>query len=492
MDSWTTESYWLVRFFFQRGLGLIYLMAFLVAANQFRPLVGKDGLLPLDRYVDRLSFWRRPSLFQFACSNAVVGVAAWAGVGLSLVALFAGPYWLPEPYAIPASMALWFSLWALYQSFVNVGQLFYGFGWESMLLETGFLAIFLGAGPTEPPVVMIWLLNWLLFRNMFGAGLIKMRGDDCWRTLTCLDDHYETQPLPNPLSWYTHHLPDRFHRVETFGNHVVELAVPFLYFAPAPYAAIGGLATIGFQAWLMLTGNFAWLNALTIVQALATFSDGILEGVLAIESPVAGPPPTYLAGTALVVTGVVLLLSIRPLTNMLSPKQVMNTSFDPLHLVNAYGAFGSITKTRFQLVIEGTESEDPTEADWQAYEYKGQPVRPDERPSQWAPYHLRLDWQLWFAAMRPQPTLRQRWLFALLEALLTADAHTLSLLQHNPFSAGPPAKVRVLRYRYRYTTPQERADTGDWWHRERVGTYIPSVSLEDLRRRQHQPRGRFL
>ncbi len=479
---WGTESYWLVRFFLQRGLAAVYLIAFLVAATQFRPLAGEDGLLPLEEYVDGIAFEERPSLFHLVPSDRAIGVAAWTGVALAVAALLGFPYWLPEPYPVPASMLLWATMWGLYLSFVNAGRVFYGYGWESMLLETGFLAIFLGAGATHPPVIVIWLVKWVLFRNMFGAGLIKIRGDDCWRELTCMDHHYETQPIPNPLSWFAHRLPDRFHRVEVLGNHVVELAIPFLYFAPQPYAAIGGAATIGFQLWLMLTGNFAWLNALTIVQAIATFSDGVLTGLVpAVESPTTASAPLYLEITALLVGVLVVALSVRPALNMLTPGQVMNTAFDPLHLVNTYGAFGSITRNRYQLVAEGTRAEGPSEDDWEEYEFEGQPVRTDERPPQWAPYHLRLDWQLWFAAMSPRPGPRQRWFLSFLEALLENDEDTLALLRRNPFPDEPPERVRVIRYRYRYTTPEEREETGRWWHRERVGTYVGSVSQEELR-----------
>ncbi|MDY6765009.1 MAG: lipase maturation factor family protein, partial [Halobacteria archaeon] len=343
MWLWGAESYWLVRFLFQRGLALIYLIAFLVAANQFRPLAGENGLLPIDEYVERAAFKERPSLFYLVPNDRVIGIVAWTGVGLALIALLAVPYWLPNQYSVPASIILWGAMWAMYLSFVNAGRIFYGYGWESMLLETGFLAIFLGAGASGPPVVVIWLLKWVLFRNMFGAGLIKIRGDDCWRELTCLDYHYETQPMPNPVSWYAHNLPDSFHRFEVLGNHVVELAVPFLYFAPQPYAAVGGVATILFQAWLMLTGNFSWLNALTIVQAIATFSDGVLMAILPFDTPSIASTPLYLEVMALLVGVLIVVLSVRPVRNMLSPTQVMNTSFDPLHLVNTYGAFGSIT-----------------------------------------------------------------------------------------------------------------------------------------------------
>ncbi|WP_339105764.1 lipase maturation factor family protein [Haloterrigena salinisoli] len=479
------EAFWLVRFLFQRGLALLYLLAFLVAAFQFRPLAGEDGLLPLEWYAEGADFRERPSLFYFVPSDRAIAVVAWTGVVLSALALLAVPYWLPEPYPTPVSMALWVFMWALYQSFVNAGQTFYGYGWESMLLETGFLAIFLGAGAVAPPVVILLLLQWVLFRNMFGAGLIKLRGDDCWRDLSCMDYHYETQPIPNPLSWFAHHLPKRFHRFETFGNHVVELLIPFLYFAPQPASSLAGAATIGFMGWLMLTGNFAWLNALTIVLAIATFSDGALEAVLPVTAPETVATPLYLEGAAILVAIVVIAMSIRPVENMLSESQTMNTAYDPLHLVNTYGAFGSITKDRYELVIEGTADEELTEdTEWRTYRFKGKPTDLERRPPQIAPYHLRLDWQLWFAAMAPSPR-RSPWFTRLLAKLLEEDEGTRSLLAEDPFSEREesPTHIRAVRYRYRYTTPEERDETGRWWNRERVGTYVAPASLEELRLR---------
>ncbi|ELZ03952.1 lipase maturation factor family protein [Natrialba asiatica] len=478
------EEFWLVRLLFQRGLALLYLLAFLVAAFQFRPLVGEDGLLPIEWYAEGASFRERPSLFYFVPSDRAIGLAAWSGVAVSGLVLLGVPYWLPAGYATPASMLLWTVLWLLYLSFVNAGQTFYGYGWESMLLETGFLAIFLGAGSVAPPFLIILLLQWVLFRNMFGAGLIKLRGDDCWRDLSCMDYHYETQPIPNPVSWFAHHLSKRVHRVETFGNHVVELAVPFLYFAPQPASALAGIATIGFQGWLMITGNFAWLNAITIVLAIPTFSDGVLTAVLPISAPTAAATPLYLQTLAVLVTLVVVAMSIRPVENILSASQTMNTAFDPLHLVNTYGAFGSITKTRYEIVIEGTTDETVTdETTWREYRFKGKPTDPERRPPQIAPYHLRLDWQLWFAAMAPTPR-RHPWFLRFLGKLLEGDAEALALLAEDPFADSEgPAHVRAVRYRYRYTTPEERAETGRWWHRERVGSYVRPVSLTDVRRR---------
>ncbi|RLM46929.1 lipase maturation factor family protein [Haloarcula sp. Atlit-47R] len=481
MLPWEPAAYWLVRMLFHRALAVIYLLAFVVAATQFRPLAGEDGLLPIQQYVDRYEFRDRPSLFYVYPNDRVIGITAWAGVGLSALALVGVPSWLPRPYAVPVSILLWLLLWALYLSFVNAGRTFYGYGWESMLLETGFLAAFLGAGTAGPPVAVVWLLKWVLFRNMFGAGLIKLRGDDCWRDLTALDYHYETQPIPNPVSWYAHHLPDRFHRLEVLGNHVVEVAVPFLYFAPQPWASVAGVATIGFQGWLMLTGNFSWLNALTIVQAIAAFRDDVFTATLPVTAPSATAPPLYLQALSVGLAAVVLWRSVGPVRNILSERQVMNTAFDSLRLVNAYGAFGSITRTRYEIVVQGTTDEVVTaDTEWETYEFKGKPTDPAQRPRQLAPYHYRLDWQLWFAAMTSSPR-RSPWFLALLDRLLAGDEATEKLLASVPFSETTPTHVRAVRYRYRFTTPEERRETGQWWERERVGTYVSPISDGDLR-----------
>ncbi|MGH7551148.1 MAG: lipase maturation factor family protein, partial [Gemmatimonadota bacterium] len=181
----------LTRFLLQRALAVVYLIAFLVAANQFRALLGERGLLPVPEWMRRHGWRVAPSLFQLRYSDRLALACAWAGVGLSVFALTG----FSEQFGTPVSMAVWFLLWALYLSFVNMGQTWYAFGWETLLLEAGFLAIFLGGAGTETPEVVIWLYRWVLFRVMFGAGLIKLRGDPCWRDLTCLFYHYETQPL---------------------------------------------------------------------------------------------------------------------------------------------------------------------------------------------------------------------------------------------------------------------------------------------------------
>lgn len=463
--------YWYSRFLFERALALMYLVAFIDAANQFVPLLGQRGLLPVGSFVGVVPFRASPSLFYFMPTDTAFKAAAWIGVAVSCLLLTGYPGqrgWL-------ASAVAWGTLWVLYLSFVSVGQTFYGFGWESLLLETGFLAIFLGATGSQPNFIHTLLLRWVLFRIMFGAGLIKLRGDACWRHLTCLDYYFETQPMPNPLSWYFHWLPKSVLHAGVGFNHFVELVVPFGYFLPQPICSVAGVTTIVFQLTLIASGNLSWLNWLTIVLAIPTIDDRWLRWLPAGQPALAAESTVYqIAVYAL--AALVVFLSISPTLNMLSPHQVMNTSYTPLQLVNTYGAFGSITRTRDEIVIEGTDDASPAEdSAWRAYEFKGKPGDPTRRPPQVAPYHLRLDWLMWFAAMS-SPN-EHPWFSALLVKLLQGDAATLGLLRTNPFPDHPPRYIRAQFYEYHFTTPEERRRTGAWWTRKLLGSYFPAVSL---------------
>jgi hypothetical protein len=473
MDWLAAPDYYLARLVIQRGLGVIYLIAFVVAVKQFRPLLGERGLLPVPRYV-RLAGWSRaPSLFTLHYSDRLLAVVAWTGIGLAALVVLG----LPERGPIGVSMLVWFALWALYLSIVNVGQTFYGFGWESLLLEAGFLAIFLGPADVAPPLPVIVLLRWLLFRVEFGAGLIKLRGDRCWRRLTCLDYHHETQPMPNPLSWWFHRLPAPVHRMEVAANHVTQLVVPFLLFTPQPYASVAGVVMIVTQGWLVLSGNFSWLNVVTMTLAFSALDNRILEVVLPASPPAVLPdPPAWFGALTLALAAAFAVLSWWPVRNMLSSHQAMNLSFNRLHLVNTYGAFGTISRERNEVVIEGTGDTAITPStDWRAYEFKGKPGDPRRRPPQVAPYHLRLDWLMWFAAL--SPAYAEPWLPRLAAKLLEGDEPTLRLLgrRGNPFPDAPPAFVRARLFRYRYTTRAERRTDGAWWVRTEIGIYLPPV-----------------
>ncbi|GHJ43849.1 membrane protein [Catellatospora sp. TT07R-123] len=467
VDWFTAPDYWWGRLLFQRGLAAIYLVAFLVVVNQFRALLGERGLTPVPEYLAYTPFRRAPSLFHWRFSDGLAAAVGWTGVAVS-AALLAG---VGDLLPVWAAMALWLLLWALYLSVVNVGQVWYSFGWESLLLEAGFLAVFLGNARVGPPVLVLWLLRWLLFRLEFGAGLIKMRGDRCWRDLTCLYYHHETQPMPGPLSRLFHHLPRPLHRAEAAANHAVQLVVPFGLFLPQPVATIAAACIIVTQLWLVASGNFSWLNWMAVILAASA---------LDLSAPLGTGPtaaaPGWWAALVLAVTVLVLVLSYRPARNLLSRQQLMNASFDRLHLVNTYGAFGSVTRVRRELVLEGTDATELTPGTvWREYGFKGKPGDLRRLPPQVAPYHLRLDWLMWFAAL--SPGYAEPWLLPLLHKLLDGDRATLRLLRTDPFPDKPPVYVRVLLYRYRFTTRAERRQTGHRWHRTLIGEFTPPIAL---------------
>jgi len=482
------DGLWLVRLLFQRGLAAIYLVAFISALNQFRPLLGERGLLPVPRYLERITFPDAPSIFHLRYSDRVFSALALTGIALSVIALVgiseAGPFWL--------SMAIWLVLWVAYLSIVNVGQTFYSFGWESMLVEAGFFAAFLGPAHMQPSFIPVLLLRWMLFRVEFGAGLIKLRHDRCWRDLTCLYYHYETQPLPNPLSWYFHRVPKPMHRFGVLFSHFVQLVVPFGLFAPQPIASIAGGFTIFHQLWLVVSGNYSWLNWLTIVLGIVAFSDSILGHAIPLAHATLLPAPSGYQAGMWMLAGITLVLSIRPALNLMSREQAMNLNYNALHLVNTYGAFGSVTRERYEVVLEGTEdSRIGPATTWKEYELKGKPGDPRRRPPQVAPYHLRLDWMIWFLPFSVMPSGGhaaplgyERWFVRLVEKLLEADVPTLRLFRVDPFAGRPPTFVRARFYRYEYTSWRERRQTHAWWKRSIVGEYLPAVSRADLEPRR--------
>jgi hypothetical protein len=487
------SRYHLARFLILRLLGLVYLTGFLIVLDQGRQLLGSQGLLPIAEFIPRAvaalgskgaAFARLPSLFWLSHSDPFFMALAWTGAVLSLLVLLG----VTNAFMMGA-------LWALYMSFVHVGQDWYSYGWEIQLLETGFLAIFLcpldGWRPFprhRPAPLVLWLFRWLIFRIMIGAGLIKIRGDSCWRDLTCLDYHYETQPNPNPLSRLLHFEPHWMSKAGVVFNHLVELALPWLMLFGRWATRIAGIGFVVFQVSLIVSGNLSFLNWLTIVPALACFDDAFLGKLLprafsrwADQAETGRTPEPVWRPRARAVTLGLLALTIAwestpVVTNLLSGQQVMNTSFDPLALVNTYGAFGSVGRERREIVFEGTTNATPGDTSgWREYQFKCAPCDPARPPCVITPYHLRLDWQIWFAAMSTPE--RYPWTLRFTWKLLHNDAGTLSLLDGNPFPDAPPRFVRARLYVYKFAAP----GSGRYWDRTLLGDWIPPLSVDDPR-----------
>ncbi|XP_066833870.1 lipase maturation factor 1 isoform X2 [Anser cygnoides] len=444
-------------------------------------------------------------------------------------------------------------------------------GWESQLLETGFLAIFLCPlwtlsrlpRSTPPSSIVIWGFRWLIFRIMLGAGLIKIRGDRCWRELTCMDYHYEapscgflsgcsrklheapcvpsprgssqprchcspvlgrpllgcdfqacsrrmlfpeipgTQPVPNPIAYFMHRSPWWFHQFETLFNHFIELVVPFFIFLGRRMCVVHGVLQILFQVLLIISGNLSFLNWLTIVPSIACFDDlslgflfssrrgGVKDRVVQMQARQAAgeqPPLGYGRCIRQVVNisfGLLIAyLSVPVVLNLLSSRQVMNTSFNPLRIVNTYGAFGSITKERTEVILQGTSSPDPNDpaAVWEEYDFKCKPGDLKRRPCFITPYHYRLDWLMWFAAFQTYE--QNEWIIHLAGKLLAQEEETLSLMATNPFAGrAPPRWIRGEHFKYKFSRPGgTHAGEGKWWIRKRIGAYFPPVNLQGLKK----------
>lgn len=476
MDWFAAQDYEVARQVLQRGIAGIFVVAFLSTAAQFPALLGDHGLLPVSRLLQHRRFLRGPTLFRRRYSDRLLLWVAWTGVALGAGVVVglpqSGPPWVP--------MIVFLALWLLYTSVVNVGQTFYAFGWEMLLLEAGFTAAFLGSDAVPPPTTILLLTAWLVFRLEFGAGMIKIRGDSAWRDLSALYYHHETQPMPNPLSRLAHLLPRPVHRLEVLGNHFSQLIVPFFLFAPQPVASAAAAVIILTQLWLVVTGNFAWLNWITIVLAFSRISDPVAHWALPfipLEGGSGAALPIWWLVPVLAVTALLVVLSYWPIRNLFSRRQLMNASFNRWQLVNAYGAFGTVTRRRIEVIVEGTlEASADDTAEWREYEFKGKPGDPARRPRQFAPYHLRLDWLMWFL---PLGSVHEEWFYALLGKLLEADRSTLRMLRVDPFDGERPRWVRVRTFHYRFATRAEKRSTGLWWMRDTPRVAIPPVSLPE-------------
>ena len=467
------RDYELVSWLFLRILGIIYLIAFVSLLVQIKGLVGEQGILPVGdllAYVAEAAGSERyivlPTVFWIAHSNLALVAVTLYGCFVSLQIIFNRWQW---PALIIA--------FVLYLSLFNVCQPFLHFQWDGLLLEAGFLAIFLGTRSS----IIIWLFRWLLFKLRFMSGLSKLTSDDpAWSGLTALNTYFEVQPLPNPLAWYAHQLPEFVLRSATAATLVIEILVPFMMFMPRRWRFAAAWITIFWQLLIILTSNHNWINLLTIALCLFLFDDRALRGVLPIRlntsqmALVVKDNFTIKLRTAFIAMMAVFIffVSLAQLW-MLSIGENINgrmgtvlTYMDSYRVVNAYHVFPTMTTERIELELSGSVDGSV----WKTYRFKYKPGYLDERPRLVMPHQPRLDWQMWFVTLHSK---HLPWFEEFLYALLDNSPDVTDLLEHNPFPEEPPRYIRVEAYKYTFTTPEQRQQSGNWWNREAQGPFLP-------------------
>ncbi len=431
------SSFGFVRSIFFRLLGLIYATAFISFWVQAKGLIGSNGITP-----SAIPDWLLPLLCLLGAAFGIV----------ILLGVHAAPVFL-----VP---------WALYLVLFWNAQPWLGFQWDTLLLEVGFLAFFFALATTP----FIWLYRVLLFRLMFGSGLIKLlSGDEAWRTLAALNYHFETQPIPNAIAWYVHQLPAWLDRGAVLATFVVQLAMPFFIFAPRRLRHIAAFSFIGLESLIALTGNYTFFNLLSVALCLLLFDDRALSFGKIVKPFVALARPPVVRFATGVFISFMLLLGLSHVPGLSAP------TFSPLEnlrLANRYGLFAVMTTSRVELIVEGSNDEEH----WQAYSFTYKPGDPYRAPPFVAPHQPRLDWQMWFAALSDYQS--QPWLVAFASRLLQGSEEVLALLETNPFPEAPPKFIRVVAYEYHFTDLAMKRDTGAWWTREYLGVYLPPVSLK--------------
>lgn len=480
MEFLSAPDCWFGRVLFERGLAVLYFTAFLVARNQFPALLGEKGLLPVPDFLKRSSFSSAPSIFHWHYSDRFLKAISWFGMIAS--AAIAGGVLSNAPIGVP--VIVWLFLAFLYLSIVNVGQRFYSFGWETMLVEAGFFAAFLDPQWMEPSLLPILMLRWMLFRVELGAGLIKIRAGGTWKDRTALYYHHETQPMPNPLSRFAHRFPKAALRGGVSFSHFVQIVVPFGLFLPQPVAGLAGLLIVFHQLLLIVFGNYSWLNWLTVVLAFSAFPDSWFAWIGNPSSQALSTRPLVWETAVIGVSLLTVYLSVPVVKNLCSKRQLMNSSFNRWRIVNTYGAFGSVTTERYEIVIEGTaENRKAPEEEWLPYEFKGKPGDPTRIPPQVAPYHLRLDWLMWFLPLRVPVTATgiavrgyEPWFLEFVRKLLEGDRAILRILKYNPFPDKPPKYLRARFFRYTFAP----AGAGKTWERKWIDDYMAPIDLDRL------------
>lgn len=492
-----TDEYQLTARLFMRALGVCYFFAFASFGTQVTGLIGQNGILPAARFLDRINellgpaaFLSCPTLFLVQCSDWELQLSCLAGAAGGLLMMFG---FFPS--------LLLFFLWLLYLSLVSAGNVFMGFQWDSLLLETGFLALFLFPGYVTPckktvrrtpAITVLWLIRLLAFRLMLMSGAVKLlSGDPTWRGLTAMSFHYVTQPIPNGVAWYAQQLPLWWHKCETASVLFIELVIPFLLFGPRPARLACGVAFVVLQLLIMTTGNFAFFNWLTIALCVCIFDDAfflrqlprtvrrVLDSGAATRRKLLLSVRSSALFTIFMATVITVhcVQSVRSLTGLNvpipEPALAALAVLRPFHIVNHYGLFANMTTTRHEITIEGSDDG----SKWKAYDFKYKPGALTRMPPFVAPHQPRLDWQMWFAALGTVDD--NPWVVNLAVRLLQGSPDVISLLQSNPFPERPPRFVRATSTQYEFTTNDEKQKNDCWWKPVSAPMeYMPGVSID--------------
>jgi len=502
-------SYFWARRWFLRSLGIIYAIAFVSLWVQIDGLVGKNGILPIADFLPAIrqqvgpeAFWLLPTLCWVNSSNAFLHLLCAAGVLFSVLLIF--------ELAPAICLAL---LFVCYLSLTAAGQTFLSFQWDILLLETGFLAIFLApwkllpnnltalsrqvpaastavatATPVSKPA--LFLLKLLLFKLMLMSGVVKLTSGDPswgwdhglhWSAMTALDYHYWSQPLPTVFAWYADKTPEWFKHFSVAVCLFIEMVVPFFIWAPRRPRLVACALLIFLQIVIAITGNYCFFNLLTIALCLLLIDDAALKqkNATVVDRRHNSRLPISAAMIVIIATlplnAWLIYSAFKPEAEMPGLIRVVFERLEPFRVANGYGLFREMTKDRGEIIVEGSSDG----VDWRPYEFRWKPGDVMRAPGWCAPHQPRLDWQMWFAALG-SPRDRQ-WFFLFERCLLEGKPAVARLLKTNPFPATPPRYIRAGFYRYRFTSAQERGQTGAWWKREELGEYFRSFSLDDLK-----------
>lgn len=492
-------DHFISRWIFLRAFGLIYFSAFYALLFQVRGLIGTRGILPAAEYLQAahnlgtLRFWYVPTLLWISSSDQMLMAICWIGLIASL--LLMANVW-------PRAMLL--ACFVCFLSFVSAAQDFSGYQSDGMLLEAGFLSLFLapsglfpGLGRSRPfPRAAMLLLLWEWFRIYFESGVVKLRsGDPTWRNLTAMYEYYQNGPLPTWIGWYLQHLPHWFHTATAAATLVMELVLVWMAFLPRPWKIACFFIVTAWQIGVIATANYTFLNYLVLILAVFLLDDAFwlrampqrLRTALKLEvrdteTVASEPSSTELmqsriaslrtAQCAVILTWIFYATSV-PLASMsvqvpLPAKPVV--ALEPFRIANQYGLFAVMTPHRYEIEFQGSNDGE----NWIAYPFRYKPQDPKDRPRIYAPYQPRFDWNLWFASLGP-------WQQNLMvpqteELLLENDEPVLVLFAGNPFRNAPPRFVRAVLWQYWFSTPEQKRNEGLWWQRQFLGLYAPALT----------------